>query len=151
MFFCVKKKHLAAIFVSRMKVLLFVLLVACFAIVLADGAVVKTNVKSNVPATKKTVKATQKPSVASGKKQAKVVGKKTGSVVANLEYDPCSSLESCTACFGNSSCYYDTAALQCRSVSLVASNHYCPSSPSSSASIAAISSLLMALVAVFFL
>lgn len=137
-----------------MKVLLFVLLLACFAIVVADGSVVKSNVKSNV-ATQKTVKATAKhgsrPTTVS-KKQAKVVSKKANAVVAHLVQDNCNSLTTCQACFANSTCYFDTAALQCRTIGLVGTNEYCPSSSPapSSASVIAISSLLMAIVAILF-
>lgn len=124
-----------------MKIFLFVLLFACFAVVVSEAATAPKKSVSNLPIKKVATKAPTKHANASPKKQVKSVAAKSKGIIANLVQDTCTQqFSDCGACFGegNGTCYWDTAAEQCRTISLVLSNNYCPSSAASSITVSSI-------------
>lgn len=138
---------------KKMKIFLFVLLFACFAIVVTEAAVKKSG--SNLPTKKVAPTAAKKAPTrhVSGapKKQVKSVSSKSQGIIANLIQDTCTQqFSDCGACFGegNGTCYWDTAAEQCRTISLVLSNNYCPSSSASSVAVSSIV-FVASIIAVF--
>jgi hypothetical protein len=124
-------------FVKTMKIFFFILFLACFAIVISDASAVKKS-SSGGSAKKQSGRATSVP-----KQQVKSQSVKSQAAVFNLVQDRCTQYKECGLCFDqNGTCYWDTAAAQCRSVSLVLANNYCP--PSSASTIVMSSIVIVA-------